>query len=130
MPAAPTIPDSHADLLDAAGVATLSTIGPDGRPQVTAIWYVRDGDVVRMSALRSRQKYRNVAARPQATLFLLDPANPYRTLEIRGDVALEDDADLAFFTQVAHRYGSEPEAFPTDGRVILTLIPRHVSSFG
>jgi PPOX class probable F420-dependent enzyme len=130
MPTVPTLPDSHADLLDAAGVATLSTIGPDGRPQVTALWYQRDGDVVRMSAIRSRQKYRNVAARPQATLFLLDPDNPYRTLEIRGDVTVDDDADLAFFTQVAHAYGQEPESFPTEGRVIITLTPRRVNAFG
>jgi hypothetical protein len=36
----PTIPESHRDLLD----ASLSTVGDDGAPQVTAIWFVFEGD--------------------------------------------------------------------------------------
>jgi len=37
-----TLPDSHADLLANPGVTALSTIGPDGYPQVTAIWFLRE----------------------------------------------------------------------------------------
>src|SRR6476660_8654401 len=90
-----TLPASHIDLLDAPGVATLSTLGPDGYPQVTAIWFMRDGDAIVTSLTTIRQKLRNIARHPQATLFLVDPANPYRTLEIRGDVTIEDDPELA-----------------------------------
>ena len=62
----------------------LSTLGADGYSQTTAIWFLREGDVFRISLHRSRQKYRNLVAAPRATLFLLDLANTYRTLEVRG----------------------------------------------
>ena len=96
----PSIPASHRDLLDAAGVAILSTIGDDGYPQSTALWFLLDGEVIRTSLHRSRQKYKNLLTRPQATLFVLDPANPYRTVEIRGDVTFDDDADKVFIRRL------------------------------
>ena len=38
-----TFPESHQDLLKAE-VATLATIGHDGYPQVTALWFLFDDD--------------------------------------------------------------------------------------
>ena len=35
-----------------------------------------------------RQKLKNLTARPQATVFAIDPANAYRTLEGRVAVTL------------------------------------------
>ena len=69
-----------------------------------------------------------MVANPKATLFLLDPANPYRTLEIRGDVSFDDDPDLAFMEKLVRYYGMDPATFPApkEGRVLLTLDPRRV----
>ncbi|MDQ1423363.1 MAG: hypothetical protein QOD72_861, partial [Acidimicrobiaceae bacterium] len=72
-------PDSHLDLLDSPGVASLCTLGADEHPQVTAIWFVRDGDRIVASLTTNRQKFMNAARRPHVTLFLIDPQNPYRT---------------------------------------------------
>ena len=41
----PEIPASHRDLLD-GGFATLATIGPDGRPQLSEVWVLAEGDTV------------------------------------------------------------------------------------
>lgn len=122
------IPESHRDLVDKPIVGTLATVGADGRPQVTAIWFLLDGDVIRASLVDTRQKYKNMVANPKATLFLLDPANPYRTLEIRGDVSFDDDPDLAFMEKLVRYYGMDPATFPApkEGRVLLTLDPRRV----
>ena len=96
----PPIPAAHRALLEKPGVAAFTTIGADGYPQTTAIWFLLDGDVVRTSLHQSRQKLRNALRHPQATLFLIDPANPYHTLEIRGDVEVEEAEDTSFLERL------------------------------
>ena len=125
-----TLPASHTDLLAAPGVAVLSTIGADGVPQSTATWFLLDDGVVRISIDKARQKYKNLASRPIATLFFLDPANPYRTLEIRADVTIEPDADLSFFHREFAHYGADPAMVPTTERIVATLVPRRVVANG
>ena len=71
MTTAPVIPETHLDLLQHQ-TGILSTIGSDGLPQVTALWFLVDDDgVIRTSLIRERQKYKNIAARPLATLFVI-----------------------------------------------------------
>jgi PPOX class probable F420-dependent enzyme len=128
----PTIPDSHRDLIEAPGIASLSTVGTDGTPQVTALWYLADGDTVKTSLMTSRQKYKNIVAHPRATLFIVDPANPFRTLEIRAEASIGADPDLALFERIVSHYGQDPDNFPAprDNRVVLTLTPTHVVAQG
>jgi PPOX class probable F420-dependent enzyme len=126
------IPASHRDLIDQPGIGTLSTVGADGTPQVTALWYLADGDVIRTSLQTSRQKYRNVAAHPKATLFIFDPANPFRTLEIRADATFEEDPDLILFERILRHYGKDPDTFSSrkESRITLTLTPTRVVTQG
>ncbi|ETB36098.1 pyridoxamine 5'-phosphate oxidase [Mycobacterium avium subsp. hominissuis 10-5606] len=128
----PTIPASHRDLIEAPGIASLSTIGPDGYPQVTALWYLADGDTVKTSLMTSRQKYKNVVAHPKATLFIIDPTNPFRTLELRADAAIEDDPDLELFDRIVRHYNQDPDNFPAprDNRVVLVLTPTRIVAQG
>lgn len=91
----PTIPDSHADLLN--GTVGLATLGPTGHPQITAVNVaVGDDGKLHTSINDARQKYANLSARPQATVFAIDPANPYRTVEVRADVELIADPDKSW----------------------------------
>jgi PPOX class probable F420-dependent enzyme len=127
-----TIPDSHRDLVDGANIGSLSTLGQDGAPQVTALWYLADGDTVVLSLTTDRQKYKNAVRHPRATLFVIDPANPFRTLEVRGDTSIEEDPDLAVFGRIIRHYGQDPETFPAprDNRVVLRLTPTRVVANG
>ncbi|WP_111509153.1 PPOX class F420-dependent oxidoreductase [Mycobacterium kyogaense] len=127
-----TIPDSHRDLLDGANIAALSTVGADGTPQVTALWYLAEGDTIAASLETTRQKYKNVVSHPKATLFIIDPANPFRTLEIRASATIEPDPELALFDRVVRHYGQDPETFPAprDHRVVLRLTPTRVVAQG
>lgn len=127
-----SIPDSHHDLVESPLIGALATVGPDGTPQVTAIWFVADGDTVKTSIVTARQKYKNVVAHPQATLFIIDPQNPFRTLEIRGIVEVGEDPGLELFERVVRHYGQDPETFPAprDGRVAVTLRPTRVVAQG
>lgn len=80
------IPENYRDLLSAE-VATLSTIGPDGRPQSSEVWFLAEGDTVSISLNSSRQKMKNLLANPAVSLFILDLGMPYRYLELRGDAS-------------------------------------------
>jgi len=128
----PTIPSSHRDLLETPIPVALATIGSTGHPQVTAIWVLLEGDHIVTSVTTARQKAKNLAAHPQATIFVIDPANPYRTLEVRGDVTIEPDPDLITLSKVVTAYGSDLSSFggPLEGRVTVTLRPTHVVANG
>jgi PPOX class probable F420-dependent enzyme len=130
--AATTIPPTHRDLLEAPIPVALATIGPTGHPQVTAIWLILDGDTVVTSLTEARQKLKNLRARPQATLFVIDPANPYRTLEVRGDVTIEPDPELTTLVRVLDAYNTDLASFggPTEDRVVVTLRPTSVVAQG
>jgi PPOX class probable F420-dependent enzyme len=123
----PAIPESHRDLLDAK-VATLGTVGPDGRPQLSEVWFVADGDTVRISLNSSRQKTKNLQANPAASLLVLDLAVPQRYLELRGDVEITPDDDYAFADRVDAKYHSNVRDHdgPGQTRVVVTMHPVRV----
>jgi len=101
------VPESHQDLLDSP-VATLATIGPDGRPQLSEVWFLAEADSVAISLNTSRQKTKNLMVRPQSCLFILDLEVPRRYLEIRGDADLTPDDDYTFADRVGEKYGTQP----------------------
>lgn len=126
------IPESHRDLTD-RNVCILSTLGKDGYPQSTAIWFMLDDDgVIRTSLMNSRQKYKNLLEHSKATIFVIDSTNPYRTLEVRCDVVLGADPDLAMMKRIVEYYGQDFDTFPAprEGRVKVEFIPHHVVASG
>ena len=75
---------------------------PDGRPQVTPVWFEYDGQHIIVNSARGRQKDRNMRRDPRVSLAILDPENPYRYLEVRGRlVAIDNDTDRAFIDSLA-----------------------------
>jgi PPOX class probable F420-dependent enzyme len=105
--AAPEVPSSHKYLLDAPTL-TLATIDPNGRPQLSQIWFLAEDGVVKTGLNTLRQKVKNLEANPHATVFILDTANPQKYLEIRGDVTIEPDPDYEFTERMVAKYGSPP----------------------
>lgn len=127
-----TIPQTYRDLLERPIPVALATIGRTGHPQITAIWAILEGDIVVTSLTEVRQKLKDLRARPKATLFVIDPANPYRTLEVRGNVTIEPDPELTTLVEVLTAYGTDLATFPgpTDDRVRVTLRPTRVVAQG
>jgi PPOX class probable F420-dependent enzyme len=123
------IPDSHRDLLQ-SDVATLATIGPDGRPQLSAVWFLTEGDSVAVSLNTSRQKTKNLLANPQCCLFILDLGAPQRYLEIRGDAEITPDDDYSFAGKVGEKYGVDLRGYdgPDEQRVVVRVRPTRVNA--
>ncbi|HUZ21287.1 MAG TPA: PPOX class F420-dependent oxidoreductase [Acidimicrobiales bacterium] len=124
-----SIPDSHRDLLDAE-VATLATVGPDGRPQLSEVWFLAEGGVVRLSLNTTRQKTKNLLRNPACNLLILDLAQPYRYLELRGDALVEPDDGYDFADRVGAKYRANlrQHDLPGESRVVVTLEPVRVNA--
>ena len=52
------IPDTHVDLLSQPLVGVLTTIGADGLPQSTALWFLLDDGELKMSVRTDRKSTR------------------------------------------------------------------------
>jgi PPOX class probable F420-dependent enzyme len=126
------VPESHAELLRMPLVGVLTTIGADGLPQSTALWYLFDEGELKISVLTSRQKYRNLLANPKATLFIFDPSSTGKTLEIRGEIEVRPDPDKAQAARFAPTYGSAASTWdpPDTSRAVLVLHPARIVTFG
>jgi PPOX class probable F420-dependent enzyme len=113
-------------------VATLATIGSNGYPQMSELWFLAEGDAIRLSLNTSRQKTRNLMKRPACGLLLLDLANPGRYLELRGNAQIDPDPDYAFADRVAAKYGADLRGMdkPGESRVVVTLNPTRVRAWG
>jgi len=128
------VPDSHADILKKQAFASVATIGPDGEPQNNPVWFAWDGEFVRFSQTTTRRKYRNLLRDGRVALSILDPDDPYRYIEIRGEmVAVEDDGDLAFINSMAAKYlGLDEYPWHQEGdeRVVVVIRPVHTTVMG
>ncbi|GAB3754285.1 PPOX class F420-dependent oxidoreductase [Microlunatus parietis] len=93
-----TLPDDLRDLIDSGPLVHLTTINPDGSPQVSVVWTGLDGDDLVTAHLGRIRKLRNLERDPRAVLSFLAPgtpgelARPYVTLRARGTVVETDDA--------------------------------------
>lgn len=125
------IPDSHSDLHEKKSFANLSSLGPDGEPQLHPVWYHVVGGQLLISTGTDRQKYRNIQQDPRVSVSILDPDDPYRYLEVRGHVVeIEPDPHKAFLDLLARKY-LDQETYPYEERrgverVILHIQPDHV----
>jgi len=125
------IPDSHRDLLSAQ-VGVLGTIGASGRPQLSATWFLADGETVKISLNTARQKVKNLQADPKVSFLILDPGNPYKYIELRGDAEISPDDDYAFADMVGAKYSDDLRGRdkPGETRVVVTIKPARVVVWG
>jgi len=106
---------------------------PGGEPQSTPAWFIWDGQQLKFSLTTTRQKYRNLQRDPRLAVSLVDPQNPYRSLEIRGVARLEEDLDRSFTDALAQKYmdvDKFPYHQPGDRRITVVVEPQHSTYYG
>jgi PPOX class probable F420-dependent enzyme len=127
------IPSGYRDLLESKALADIATIGPLGEPQANPVWFDWDGEHVLFSQTKTRQKLHNLRRDPRIALSIVDPANPYRYLEIRGKVVeIREDPDLDFINAMAKKYLGQdkyPWHRPGDERVVV-VEPERTTQMG
>jgi PPOX class probable F420-dependent enzyme len=103
----------------------LTTLMPDGSPQMTQTWVDTDGQHVVINTVQGFQKVRNVERDPRVAVCVTDPASPARYYAIRGRVVgMTTEGGAEHIEALAQRYIGAP--YPWYGgrdqvRVILTI---------
>jgi PPOX class probable F420-dependent enzyme len=126
------IPETHRDLMDGPLTAILTTIGEDGLPQSSAVWYCWEDDRLLVSTKRWAAKFRNAEARPPVGFIVVDPADEFRYVEIRGTATTAEDPGCALRDRIRAKHGigaDAPDPAAAD-RVVMTIEPVRVVAFG
>lgn len=125
------IPESHQFILTDRPVGHIATLRADGRISVNPISLLWDGKYVRVSTVKSRMKYKNLARDPRVSISIPHRNNPNVYIELRGIAELSDDPDRSFINSIARTYmGVDEYPFdnPGDERAIITIHAEQVST--
>ena len=79
----------HPSVLELAhghNFAALTTILPSGHPQTQVMWVDANEQHLLVNTEVHRQKFRNVEHDPRVTIMIWDKEDPYRFVEVRGEV--------------------------------------------
>jgi len=129
------IPAKFDDLLSdrTKAFASVATVLKDGSPQVTPVWFDTEGDRLRINTATGRVKARTLQEGRKVALAIMDPANPYRYMQIRGKVTkvTKDGAD-AHIDRLAHKYMGTDYPFRQAGedRILVEIDPESVQTMG
>ncbi|MEA2508756.1 MAG: hypothetical protein QOG21_838 [Actinomycetota bacterium] len=126
-----TVPDDFAQILQKKAFAHIASIAADGSLQSNPVWFDWDGSRLLFSTVKSRQKYKNLKARPAVAVSILDPDEPYRYLELRGDAEIDEEPEAAesFINRMSQKYTGEDWDRPGQERVIVAVRPRRILTY-
>jgi len=130
------IPETHLDLFtdDKKAIAFLATTMKDGTPQVTPVWFNTDGDAILVNSAQGRVKDRNMRARPNVALAIMDPYDSYRYVQIRGRVVETTTKGGRDHINVLAKKYTGVDKFspntPDEVRVIYRIIPNSINVTG
>lgn len=132
------IPETHTDLLTGPVYINLVTVMPDGQPQATPVWCNFDGERIWVNSAKGRQKDRNMRRNNKVTVLALDPENPYRWLEVRGEVTeITEEGALDHINALSKLYTGNDDYYSFNAgakgketRVIYKITPVKVNHSG
>lgn len=131
--AEPTISPAIRAFLESMTVpGVLSTIGRNGGPITSAVWFGFIDEDILISTPATRPKARNARANPLVSFLVDTKERPYRGVAIEGTAEVLEDPDYALVMSIAHRYlGPElppemHERWANTGRAAIRIRPLRV----
>jgi PPOX class probable F420-dependent enzyme len=106
--------------------AALTTLLPGGHPQTQVMWVDADEDHLLINTEVHRQKFKNVERDPRVTLTIWDKEDPYRFVEVRGEVVDKTKGPEAreHIDELSYKYHGRPYGNTVKSeRVILRISP-------
>lgn len=105
------IPESHLELIDGPYVVALTTLMPDGQPQITPVWCNRKDGYIFINVMKGFRKEKNMRLNPHVSLLAYDPKNPLHNIEIRGCVVeMTEEGALEHDDELTQLYLHKPDA--------------------
>ncbi|HEX2358347.1 MAG TPA: PPOX class F420-dependent oxidoreductase [Solirubrobacterales bacterium] len=128
--------DDLREFLDAHRVGVLATIGDDGKPHQSVVYYVWDGDRLLVSTLSARLKAKHVQSTGWASLSVRGDEQPYPSATFSGPAEILTEGIGPATALIVQRIAGaeeppEPEsdeALAALDRVILAITVERVSA--
>jgi len=111
----------------------IATINKDGSPQVTPTWVDTDGKFILVNVNTTRQKLKNVQTDPRVAISLVDQADPYKAIFVKGKVVSIEKGKVAedHIDKMAKKYIGQdkyPYRGPGEQRVLLKIEPLKITT--
>ncbi|KJY24554.1 pyridoxamine 5'-phosphate oxidase [Streptomyces sp. NRRL S-444] len=112
--------------------ATVATIQPDGRPQLSVTWLGRDGDDLLISTTVGRRKEKNLRRDPRITVMINPHNAPYTYVEVRGTATVTREGGQELINELSRKYTGKdyadfnPASADDAERVVVRVTPDKV----
>jgi PPOX class probable F420-dependent enzyme len=112
------IPDSVKNLIATAPLAHLTTLNPDGSPQVTVVWVGVQGDEFVVGHMSHFQKIKNIKKDPRVVLSMLahgkNEFGLQEYLVVHGNAHITEGGGADLLQRLAHVYLGPAVEFPPE----------------
>ena len=121
--------------LDRPLLMRMATLGADGYPQVTPVWFLQENGSLFASTEKERMKYRNIVRDPRVGASI-DDDHPYRGISVKGIAQIHAGDITALVQRIVARYIAAAEldalmAWLFKGpRVVIEIKPISVVKIG
>ncbi len=130
MHANPEMNEELLALLRAPSLCYVTTLMPDGSPQLTQTWVDTDGQHIIINTVEGFQKLRNVQRDPRVAVALSDPNNLIRYITVRGRVvATTTDGGTEHIESLAQKYLGGPYPWYGGRDQVRTIVTIAVEKF-
>ncbi|CDI06427.1 PPOX class F420-dependent oxidoreductase [Candidatus Nitrosotenuis uzonensis] len=122
--------DTVASLFKGKNFAFVASLMSDGGPQITPVWVDYDGKFILINTAEGRTKQRNFERDPRVAVSVVDHANPYNMVTIRGRIVEQTTSGAdEHIDKLAKKYlgvDKYPFRSASEKRVILKIKPEKV----
>src|SRR5262245_62153610 len=127
------IPENFKDLFTKKAFAHVATLMTDGTHHVSPVWVEFDGKNILLNSAKGREKDKNMRHNKNVALSIQDPENPYRYIQVRGEVieVTENGAD-AHIDHLSKKYTGDiyKKRQPGEVRVTYKIRPDRIFTMG
>lgn len=126
------VPQEYRDLVsdEAKAFAVIATISQHNSPVMAPIWFLTEGEYLVFLTSASSAKAKNIQARPQVGLVIMQEGNHLRYIEVRGTVVETLAVTKEFRNKLWLKYiGKEKNEPPPPGLTLFKIKPEKVVTY-